>query len=349
MRAARKGSNLWVAVFAAAASAFVGGPLGGPAHAQQALKFSLDGKFEAAAAPFFLALDQGLFKAEDLSVAIDPAASEAEAISRVASGAYDMGIADINAVIRFRDERPQTPVAAVFMVYNKPLFAIVGRMSRGVCKPNELEGKKLGGSPQDAAFAYWPVFARLNGIDEEKVTVMSIGAPVREPMLAAGEVDAIAGPAVASYVNLKDRGVPAEDICVLAMADHGLKLYGKAIIANAKFAADKPEAVRAFLRAFAKAIRESSRNPAAAINAALKRTDAENREIALERLQRLLRDHVFTLEVKANGLGAVDMARLAQSIDQIALAHPFKGPKPGAEDVFDSSFLPQRALRGKDG
>ncbi len=343
---ARRDPNLRMTALAVASSILVGL---GAANAQGAVKFSLDEKYEASAAPFLLALDAGLFKAEGLSVTIDPAASDAEAISRVASGAYDMGIADMNAVIRFRAEHPQTPVAAVFMVYNKPLYAIIGRISRGACKPSDLEGKKLGGSPQDAAFAYWPVFARLNGIDEDKVTIVAIGAPVREPMLAAGEVDAIAGRSVASYVNLKDRGVPVDDICVLSMADHGLKLYGQAIIVNSKFAAEKPDLIRAFLRAFAKALRETSRNPIAAIDAARKRNDAENREMALERLQKLLRDHVFTPEVKANGLGAVDRARLQESIGQIALVHPFKGPTPRPEEVFDPSFLPKSGLPRRGG
>lgn len=349
MRAAKTGPSPWKAALTIVTAALMAGLIGGAANAQQAVKFSLAGKFEAPAAPFLLALDAGLFKAEGLSVAIDPAASDAEAISRVASGAYELGLADVNAVIRFRDEHPQTPVAAVFIVYNKPLFAIIGRMSRGVCRPRDLEGKKLGGSPQDVAFAYWPVFARLNGIDEDKVTIVSIGAPVREPMLAAGEVDAVVGSSVATYVNLKDRGVPVEDICVLSMADHGLKLYGPAIIANPKFAAERPDAVQAFLRAFAKALRESSRNPSAAVAATLKRNDAENREVALERLQKLLRDHVFTPETRANGLGKVDMTRLEQSIGQIALVHPFKGPKPRPEDVFDSSFLPKSGLPRKGG
>ena len=46
---------------------------------------------------------------------------------RVASGSYDMAFADINALIRYRDQHPSAPVKAVFMVYNKPAFSIVSR------------------------------------------------------------------------------------------------------------------------------------------------------------------------------------------------------------------------------
>ena len=83
-----------------------------------------------------------------------------------------------------------------------------------------------------------------------KVTLENIAMPVRAPMLAAGQLDAALGYSFRLYVDLKDRGVPVDDIVLMQMADYGLKLYGAAIIVNSKFAAEKPEAVKAFLRAF---------------------------------------------------------------------------------------------------
>ena len=52
-----------------------------------------------------------------------------------------------------------------------------------------------------------------------------------------------------------------------------------------------------------------------------------------------IRDNIITPEVRADGLGAVDPARLEQSIDQIGLVQTYKA-KPRAEDIFDASFLP---------
>ena len=118
--------------------------LTGAAAAETAIKFSLDFKFEGPSAPFLLPLDKGYYKAEGLNVSIDPAAGSLEPINRVASGTYDMGFGDINSLIKFRDANPGTPIKAVFMVYNRPPFAIVGRKSRGISKPKDLEGKKLG-------------------------------------------------------------------------------------------------------------------------------------------------------------------------------------------------------------
>ena len=58
-----------------------------------------------------------------------------------------------------------------------------------------------------------------------------------------------------------------------------------------------------------------------------------------------LKDNIVTPEVKANGFGGVDMARLDKSIDQIAITYDFKNPKPKGDAIFDSSFLPPAADR----
>jgi NitT/TauT family transport system substrate-binding protein len=317
----------------------------GSAAAQTPVKFSLDFKFEGPSAPFVVAIDKGYFKAEGLDVTIDTAGGSLEPINRVASGTYDMGFGDINSLIKFRDANPGTPIKAVFMVYNKPAFSIVGRKSRGVAAPKDLEGKKLGAPPPDGAYAQWPIFVQANGIDASKVTIVSVGFPVREPMLASGEVDAITGFSFSSYINLKDRGVPASDITVLLMADYGVNLYGNTIMVNPKFAAEKPEAVKAFLRAFLKGLHETVKSPAVAVESVLKRNDVAKKDVELERLQLALKDNILTPEVKANGFGGVDPDRLDKSIEQIALTYQFKNGKPKGGDIFDSSFMPSDAER----
>jgi NitT/TauT family transport system substrate-binding protein len=318
------------------------------AQQQTPIKFSLDFKFEGPAAPFVVAIDKGYYKTEGLDVTIDTAAGSLEPINRVASGTYDMGFGDINSLIKFRDANPGTPIKAVFMVYNKPAFSVVARKSRGVSSPKDLEGKKLGAPPADGAFAQWPIFAQANNIDPSKVTIVSVGFPVREPMLASGEVDAITGFSFSSYINLKDRGVPANDITLLLMADYGVNLYGNAIIVNPKFAAEKPEAVNAFLRAFVKGLHETVKNPMTAVDSVLKRNDVAKKDVELERLQIALKENIVTPEVKKNGYGGVDEERLDKSIDQIALTYQFKNAKPKGADIFDPSFLPDAALRKAD-
>src|SRR6185295_6671873 len=257
----------------------------GPAAAQTSIKFSLDGRLEGPEALVLLPQDKGYFKSEGLDVSVDDAASPLEPITRVASGSYDMAFADINALIRYRDQNPSAPVKAIFMVYNKPPFAIVSRKSRGVAAPKDLEGKKLGAPPAGSTFGEWPLFAKVNDIDISKVSVEQIGIPVRAPMLAAGQIDAALGYSFRLYVDVKDRGVPVDDIVLLAMADYGLKLYGNTIIINPKFAAEKPEAVRAFLHAFLRGLKDIVRRPAEAVESVMRGDDTVKKKVELERLR----------------------------------------------------------------
>src|SRR5438046_1274015 len=158
----------------------------GPAPAQTTLKLSLDGRLEGPAALFIVPQDQGYFGHEGLDVTIDEGTTALEPITRVASGAYDFGFADINMLIRYRDQNPAAPVKAVFMVYNRPPFAIVARKSRGIIEPKNLEGKKLGAPATGSTFPEWPLFAKLNDIDVSKPTVETIGISVRAPVRGPG-------------------------------------------------------------------------------------------------------------------------------------------------------------------
>ena len=318
--------------------------LSSAANAQTAIKFSLDFKFEGPAAPFLVAIDKGYFKAEGLDVTIDTAAGSLEPINRVASGTYQMGFGDINSLIKFRDANPANPVKAVFMVYNKPAFSIVSRKSRGVEKPKDLEGKTLGAPAADGAFAQWKIFTQANGIDASKVKIENVGFPVREPMLQSGQVDAITGFSFSSFINLKSMNVPVDDIVVMLMADYGVNLYGNAIIVNPKFAADNPDAVKGFLRAFVKGLKDTVASPTRAIESVLRRNELAKKDVELERLHMAIRDNILTQEVQTNGYGGVDIGRFEEAIDQIGLGYKFKA-KPSVADVFDSSFLPPAGER----
>lgn len=327
----------WVA--ALAATVFVTS-----AHAQTAIKFALDWRWEGPAAPFAVALDRGYFKAEGLDVTIDAGSGSVEGINRVASGTYQMSFADINSLIRFRDKVENAQVKAVMMVYDAPAFAIIALRKSGITKPKDLEGKTLGAPAPDGAYAQWPSFVAANKIDASRVKIENIGFPVREPMLAQGKVDAITGFWFSSFINLKANGVPHDDIVVLLMSEHGLALYGNAIMVNPDFAKSNPNAVRAFLRAFMRGVQDTIRDPESAVKSVLKRSPTLSEASELERLKLALAKNYVTADVRKNGLGAVDDARLARSIDQIAISFKFTR-KPLPSDVWTSEFLPPREQR----
>lgn len=314
------------------------------AMAQTAIRFALDWRFEGPAAPYFVAIDKGYYKAEGLDVTIDPGSGSVEGINRVASGVYQMGFADINSLIKFRDNPQNAPIRAVAMIYDTPAFSIVTLRNKGINKPKDLEGKILGAPAPDGAFAQWPIFVDANKIDASKVRIENVGFPVREPMLAQGKVDAITGFWFSSYMNLKANGIKDEDIVVLMMRDFGVDLYGNVIIVNPDFAKANPRAVAGFVRATIRGVQDTIKSPDTAIDSLMSRNPIAKRDVELERLKLAISRNFVTPDVRKNGFGGVDMARLTKSIDQIGLTFKYTN-KPKASDIFTSEFLPPREQR----
>ena len=309
------------------------------AAAQTEMPFALDWKFEGPAAPYTLAVDSGLFEAQGLSVTITEGAGSLDAIPKVATGAFPVGFADINSVMRFKDQNPDAPVMPVMMVYDKPPFAVVGRVSQGVSAPADLEGRTLGAPPPDGAWAQFPIFAAENDLDMSAITVEPVGFPTREPMLAQGEVDAVTGFSFSSTLNLIRLGVPEDDISVILMADYGVDLYGNAIIVNTDFAAANPEAVTSFLTAIAQGWQAAIDDPDAAIASLLKRNPAADAELEKRRLQLAIDANVMTEYVGENGFGNIDPDRFAAAIEQTKTIYEFQNDADPAA-FFDDSYLP---------
>ncbi len=309
------------------------------ATAQTDVPFALDWKFEGPSAAYFAAIDNGHFANEGLNVTIEAGSGSVQTIPKIATGAFPIGFGDINSVIKFLDQNPGAPVTAVMMVYDKPPFAIVGRKSQGVSEPKDLEGKILGAPPPDGAWAQFPVFAKETGIDPSAVTVEPVGFPTREPMLAEGNVDAITGFSFSSVVNLKRLGVADDDISNILMADHGLQLYGNAILVNTDWAAENGETVEAFLRAVAAGWQDVINDPAAGIASLIERNPAADPALEQERLQMAIDQNVVTDYVKANGMGGIDAARMETAISQLGETYEYQNA-PDAALYFTDAYRP---------
>lgn len=309
-----------------------------------AIRFSLDRAIDGAAAPFVLASSKGLFRAENLDVTMDGATGSQDAIKRVASGEVDIALADINALIRYRDGEAAALVKAVFVLYDKAPYAMIARKSRGITTMTDIAGKSVGLVEGDLAMRLWPAIAKQNGIKSDNVRTEKISAAVREPMLSAGQVDAVSGFSFMSAINLRNRGVPANDLVVLRFADFGAEVYGHALIVNPKFAANNHEAIKAFIRATIAGVRLTLKDPAKAIDEVLTKMDGASRDIELERLRALIADNLVTEDVKKNGIGGVEAARFDKGIDQIADDFEFR-KRPALADIFDYSFLPAVSAR----
>ncbi len=316
-----------------------------PAVAQTNIKFSLDFVLQGPQAPFFLADEKGYYKAEGLNLtALDAGRGSADTIGRVASGVYDIGFGDLNALIEFNAKNPGKEIPAVMMVYDKAPFAILSRKSKNISKPTDLMGKKAAAPSFDAGFRLFNLFAKTNGIDASKVEWANVAPQLREPMLARNETDAISAFSFTAVMALKGLGVPESDIQVFMYSDYGLDLYSNTVIASPELVKNNPKAVAGFVKASIKAWQDAVKNPASAIAALKKREPLINEALELERLNLAIKGFVMTPAVHNGGMGGVDAARLAKNID--LATEGFALPRKLTPDqVFNPSFLPPAVER----
>ena len=307
--------------------------------AETKISFALDWKFEGPSAPYFYAIDQGFFKAEGIDVEISPGKGSLDAIPKVATGAFPVGFADINSLVKFIDKNPGAPVTGIMMVYDKPPFAIAGRKSLGTNSPKDLEGKILGAPPPDGAWAQFTAFAAANNLDVNKITVEPVGFPTREPMLAEKKVDAITGFSFSMFLNLVRLGVPEDDISIMLMANNGLELYGNSIIVNTDFAKENAELVTGFLRAVAKGWKAAIANPEDAVKSMIKRNPAADLALETRRLKLAIDGNVLTDNTRSNGMGNINQGRMEKAINQLAQNYKFEN-SPDISLYFTDKYLP---------
>ena len=333
--------RLALVVAAAAATAL----LVPSAQAQETpVKFQLDWRFEGPAAMFLLPAAKGYFKAEKLDVTIDAGNGSGGAVTRVASGTYDIGFADLAALMEFHANNPTAPnkPVAVMMVYNNTPAAVMALKKSGIKTPADLNGKKLGAPVFDAGRKAFPIFAKANNITG--VTWTSMDPPLRETMLARGDVDAITGFSFTSLLNLEARGVKADEIVTFAYPQYGVKLYGNAIIVGEEFLKKNPEAVKAFLRAFSKGMKDLVADPKAGIATVKARDGIINEALELRRLNLCLDATILTPDAKAEGFGNVQAPRLSLMASQVSDAFATK-ERINPVAVWNGTLLPTAAER----
>ncbi|MGI4747590.1 MAG: ABC transporter substrate-binding protein, partial [Janthinobacterium lividum] len=310
-----------------------------PARAATRIKFILNWKYEGPQSYFFLAQDRGYFRDEGIDVAFDQGSGSGAAVPQVMNGAYDMGFGDINALIELAAKRNDTPIATA-VLYNRPPFVIVVKANSGIKVPADLAGKTIGGAPNDAAMKLFPTFCKRANVNPEAVKITSIQPQLYAQMLGRGQVDAVFGYYTTLWFATKlARLDPANELRFMRYGDYGMDLLSNSIIVSRALVTEKPEVVRGFHRALFRGLRDTVADPDAAIAALIKREPLTRASIEKEKLLFTMKNDMSDPSIATIGLGAVDQARLAASIDIIVEANGLpRTPKPS--EVFTPEFLP---------
>jgi len=337
---------------AAVRSVLVLGPLllvqtaSAPAAAQGLTKVGVVLNFAAdgGAAGFYHALERGYFRELGLDVRLEPSKGSADAITRTASQASDMGVGDISTLVEFASRRPEIAPKAVFILHNRSPQAVISLKASGIGKLTDLHGRILGQGPADAPSRMFPALANIAGLDISRIELRQFSPQLRDTMLITKQVDAVTGFDSTVLFNLKANGIAIEDVAIIYYADNGLDVYGNAFLASPAFLQAKPDAVRAFVRAAARGWRDAIADPQAAMVSLGKHNTLAKLDIEAQRLAWLGSHQIVTPATRKDGIGAYDRERLARNIGQVAKAFGLTRT-PELADIYDDRFLPPRDER----
>jgi NitT/TauT family transport system substrate-binding protein len=320
--------------------------LAGSALAQETtIKFTLGWKTQGSDAAFFVARDKGYYKAEGLNVVIDQGEGSGATVTRIMGGAYDAGFGDVNAIIQNAATKPGENPVMVYMIWNRPPFAISSKKTTGITKPTDLVGKTLGGSQGTPTTRLLEVFARKNGVAIDKIKLSNMAPNLQEPLLIKGDIDGALIFNITSYFNLLlNRQDPDKDFNWLTFGDYGLDLYSNGLMVSQKLIKENPKAVAGLVRATNKALVEIAKDQNLGMKGVMNFDNLVDEKIEKRRLQYSFSELIVSPEMKEIGVGDTRDERMARAIGIIVEGYQLvRTPKP--EEIFSRQFLPPKGER----
>jgi NitT/TauT family transport system substrate-binding protein len=315
--------------------------LASPAGAQTpTVKLTLDFAIQGQQSPFVLAAEGGHFARAGVVVQVDRGYGSADAITKVASGAYDMAFADIGALIQFNGKQAGAKVISVFQVYDAAPMLILSLKKSGIAKPADLAGKRVASPPGASSRVMFPLFAAANGLDPTSIRWIDVTPQLRETLLVQGQTDATTA-LVTDLAGLERLGITESDLNIMRFSDFGVGLYGHVVLTTPEFAAKNPDAVRRVVKGVAEALKAAIADPGQSIAAIKKREPLVDEKVERSRLELVIKNAIVTEHVKREGLSAVDDVRLKQTIDMVAKTFNLAPIDPAS--IYRPEFLPPRA------
>ncbi|GAA3928915.1 ABC transporter substrate-binding protein [Actinomadura viridis] len=258
---------LALAVITACSPASSGGPKAGGETGPGGTKkvtIQIDGTAVPYYAPLYMAKEQGFFAKAGLDVSFTYAQGS-DIVKNVAAGNVDFGFPNGDSVITAYGKGVKTRV--VHTTYQQGIGALLSKADANISSPADLKGKTVAvtdlGSPNYIQLQAMLKSANLT-VGDVKVKTIGTGAIV--DALKNGQVDAIVFSRL-RYYALKSAGVDVRQI----LSDQYLPSFGNVVVAGPDMVKNDPKTVKAFDDALDQGIDYTTKNPAAAVDTAVKK------------------------------------------------------------------------------
>jgi NitT/TauT family transport system substrate-binding protein len=308
-----------------------------PAVAQDKIDFQLSWIPTGQFAAYFAGIANGFYKDEGIDLSILRGPSSGEAVRRVASGAALVGDGDISAIMAGRT-REQLNVKCVQSVYTQSPHSLFVLEGSGIGGIKDLEGKSVGTTAGNSHQVYFPLLARMNGVDAAKVKFVTADPTAMGALLLNGQVDAVTQFSINYYFQNQHAERVGKKIKVLPYADYGFKIYSICIHTRDDVIAKRPELVSRFLKATKRSFEWTRDNPEKAAELHQKANPEAEVAGSLGEI-RVVLSLVFNQDSERAGYGKFDPDRL-QSTWKIVAESQQLDPSLDPNQFVDTRFLP---------
>ena len=206
------------------------------------------------AAGWYVALDKGYFKENNIDVNIVRGFGSGDTAKRVAAKRAQFGVADIGTVILLRINEG-IKVTAVGMFFGRAPHAVFFRASSGIKTPKDLEGEKHRLPRDECQQGHVPGvrFAGQDRCQQDRVEDHGTGrrhCDLCEPADLVCEF-------LTSRPNVVAQS--REPISQFIYADYGFNIYANAVIAQEDTIKQNPDLVRRFVKAAMRGLEYASK------------------------------------------------------------------------------------------
>lgn len=295
---------------------------GGPALAQDKVRFQTDWIPSGEHAMYYGAWSKGIYAKHGIDITITRGYGSGDTVTKVASGAADFGVADIAAVMTAR-ARTNVPVKTIAVLYNESPHSLFVLKSSGITNFKGLEGKKIGITPGNSHRFYFPEVAKKAGTDPNKLIWTNMDGAAMAAQLIAKNIDAAPFYSIHYYYINKAAVKAGQEILPLPFVEVGFKIYAASLITTDKMIQDKPDLVTRFLAATKEAFEWTAANPEEACKLHVARFPEVELDDCMGSVKAVMK-FVFNDHSKEFGWGKESPERLKYSWETIASANELK-------------------------
>lgn len=240
------------------------------------------------AAPYYYALEKGLFAEQGLDVTVLEGKGSATNVQLVASGdtmiaSADLGTAAIAIAKGIR-------IRAIFGEMQANPMAVISLSANPVKSAKDMEGKIVVGSAASSYTKFLPLLCKKSNVDCAKVN-LRLATPPFEPILLAGKADAMLGYFTDNVPKLEATGAAVN---YFLYSNYGVDIMSNGLIVNEDTIKNHRDVLKRFLQAVSQAWEVARQRPDAVVDVWMKVLERDDRSM----YSKILKNAVSILHTK---------------------------------------------------